>query len=522
MTFFERMAGFAWMAWLLFPTAKVMAFPSEYSQSIASAVSADDACKAGTCTLSALQIGSDLLMQRRALLSQKPNVTGNYWPHSRGPVPGQFGFTEEVGPEDLKEHLSWTWHHEHGPYATVVAGGPVIDSNKNVYLTNTDGVRKFSSDGDTLWHYKPPFKINNMPTLLDEIVLGNDEGGHAFALNMTTGEPIWEKRYGNSSGLDSGYPAAYKGTFIMGLDLGHRPPVEGGNERVVALNASTGDFLWEYRTEAPVWNFMPIFLPDENSVIFMDDSGGAYRLSLDGKQIWHNPPPEDSRHSFSDGGLMLGQNGVAYTCSNTGNTTGSEGGTGMVRAIEMEDGRTRWTKLLPHPCNNYPTVGRVNEKGLSVIVNTGSFPGSPLAEKSPHHGGVFVFDAETGALQWQYQEPVYMEPAARGDSEGFKQRMLMNSPHVVCLPAPWSSPTVDGSGAIYLGHMSGLLHVLRGPAAGSFEKDEKALSEMEPETTPGVQVYSMDLGAGYLHGGTAWAPGMMAVATCDTLHVFKF
>jgi hypothetical protein len=31
-----------------------------------------------------------------------------------------------------------------------------MDDKKNIYLTCTDGIRKFSTDGEMLWHYFPP------------------------------------------------------------------------------------------------------------------------------------------------------------------------------------------------------------------------------------------------------------------------------------------------------------------------------------------------------------------------------
>merc|ERR1719401_25176 len=194
----------------------------------------------------------------------------------------------------------------------------------------------------------------------------------------------------------------------MGIDEGHHHSNQGGNLRVVGLNATTGDQVWEHKVDLPVWNFHPVFASDD-TFLFMDFTGEPYRLSLsNGTRIWKTSLPFDV-FSFSDGGLMLGPNGVAYTCSNPGVSHGVEGQQGVVRAFRFSDGQMLWQRLLPEPCNSWPAIGRLGgaDDELSVVATIGSFPGLPGMPPIPQHAGVVALDAATGNVKWQYQAPIF-------------------------------------------------------------------------------------------------------------------
>jgi len=454
----------------------------------------------------------------------------HFWPTARGRAPGQYGITDVVVPHNLSASLSWSWHHPDGQYHTVIAGGPVIDSGKNLYLTAADGIRKFSPDGSALWHYKPPGGINNMPSLMGDYVYGNCKSGHAFALDQKTGKEVWVVRPSQSAGGDSGYPAPYDDVFVMGTDEGHDPRNEGGNKKVIALDFKTGKEVWEYKTEYPVWNVMPLF-PGDDTCVFMDFTGGLYRVGLhNGTLVWHSPAPGSDK-SFSDGGAILGSNNMAYTCSNPGDAVGSEGTPGVLRAFQLSDGKMLWEHMLPQPCNSYPSVGHLGgSPDLSVVITPGSFMGTDTM-----HGGIMAFDAFTGMPQWQFQAPIYHSPpfvppilAAYGDYQGFLERTVAGV-QFMCLPAHWSCPTITGDGAVLAGRSDGNLYVIRGPAARrngdltNFAHVEATSSlGIDYATSTGLQAEIFEAKGASLHGAAGFAPGMMAFSTCDTLYVFKF
>ena len=312
----------------------------------------------------------------------------------------------------------------------------------------------------------------------------------------------------------------------MGTDMGRDPLRPGGNSKVVVLDVDSGTQVWEYRTAQPVWNFMPLF-PGDGTCVFMDFTGGVYRLGLhNGTLLWHTPAPS-SEESFSDGGAILGPNHVAYTCSNPGSSVGFEGQQGALRAFQLSDGEMLWEQILPQPCNSYPALGHLGDgQDLSVVITPGSFMGTPTM-----HGGIMAFQASTGMPRWQYQAPVYHSPpgvvpllAAYGDYQGVLSRMAH---HVqgICLPAHWSCPTISGDGTIFAGRSDGKLYMVNGPSADDLSKLPQINSTLplgiDYPTSNGVTASVFDARGASLHGAAAFAPGMMAFGTCDSLYVFK-
>merc|ERR550539_258004 len=350
----------------------------------------------------------------------QPETAEHFWPLALGPR--QNSSTNAVLPPSLNKALSWSWHHPGGRYHTTIAGGPVIDSDKNLYLQTNDGTRKFSPDGKTLWHYQPLGDTNNEPSLMGDYVFGNTNNVFAYALDRHKGIELWSRKYAENAGGDVGYPGAHEGVYVMGVDSGTVKGHEGGNARIIGIEAMTGNKLWEYHPEWPSWNFMPLF-PGDGTLLFMDFTGGAYRLGLrNGTEIWHTAAPGTAKlsPSFGDGGMTVGANGIAYTCSNPGAMGGNEGTQGVLRAYRASDGKPLWGRILPQPCNSWPAVGRLGSgPELSVVVTPGSFMGSKVM-----HGGIMAFNAESGRLIWNFQAPPYSHfgNMAMGDLEGFLER----------------------------------------------------------------------------------------------------
>mmetsp|Transcript_10824 Transcript_10824/g.34347 ORF Transcript_10824/g.34347 Transcript_10824/m.34347 type:complete len:488 (+) Transcript_10824:99-1562(+) len=446
------------------------------------------------------------------------------WPTFRGPQTQQFGATDVMVPGSLRESLAWSWHHPKGQYATVVAGGPVLDADGNTYLTTNDGVRKFDQDGKVLWFFpQPNAQINNEISLLGDKVFGSNELGEAFAIDAKTGAAAWVTRLAADAGMDAGYPAGFDGVFVVGAGKGQDPVSVGGNVRVFGLDADSGLKLWSFAPEKPVWNFSPLF-PGDGTCLFMDFTGGVYRIGLhNGTLLWHMPSP-GAHGSFSDGGAVLGPNGAVYSCSNPSSNRGAEGTKGILRARRIDNGSLLWEQLLPQPCNSYPAVGRLGQgQDLSVAVTPGSFMGSPNL-----HGSIMAFNAATGAPQWRFNTKPYtgFMNMARGDLEGFAMRAKYDHGHEICLPAHWSSANIDGQGFVYAARSDGFVYGVRGLAAHAASEPPTtaaALANLRPdfESTPGIEVRVFDAQGASLHGAFAFAPGLVAVSTCDTLWVFR-
>jgi len=425
-------------------------------------------------------------------------------------------------PANFSKALSWSWHHPGGRYHTTIAGGPVIDGQRNLYFTTNDGIRKLNADGETLWWYQPPGDTNNQPSLVDGLLYGNTNTGFGFAVDPETGKEVWSQRYEKDAGGDVGYPGGHDGVYVMGVQAGTVKGHEGGNQRVIGIDGKTGKKLWDYRTEWPVWNLMPLF-PGEDSVVFMDFTGGVYRLGLhDGKELWHTRAPDVNKEkpSFSDGGVTVAD-GKAFACSNPKSNGGNEGTQGVLRAFRLTDGQQLWNTILPQPCNSWPAVGRLGSgPELSVVVTPGSFMGSPVM-----HGGIMALDVESGSMQWKWQAPPYSHifNMAVGDVEGAEERKKFDPKHMICLPAHWSAPLIMGDGAVLAGRSDGILYKLRAPAQHEVGVQTEKLP-VTFESSPGVTLEDkFDAQGASLHGALAAAPGMLAFSTCtDNLYVFKY
>eukprot|EP00413_Alexandrium_margalefii_P001577 CAMPEP_0204523412 /NCGR_PEP_ID=MMETSP0661-20131031/6825_1 /ASSEMBLY_ACC=CAM_ASM_000606 /TAXON_ID=109239 /ORGANISM="Alexandrium margalefi, Strain AMGDE01CS-322" /LENGTH=483 /DNA_ID=CAMNT_0051529111 /DNA_START=52 /DNA_END=1503 /DNA_ORIENTATION=+ len=475
------------------------------------------ACAAAALALEAAAVSLHSHMELGA-----PSSAQYYWPHARGRV-GHYSMTNLVGPSDLNTSLAWSWHHPLGRYHTTLVGAPLLDDQKNIYLTSEDGVRKFSPDGKTVWYYATTHgPVPTCASLWGGAVFGNTQDGWVFALDMRTGQERWAVQKAAAIAGDTAYVEAHDGIVVTGVD----PTPTGGAMRLLGLDAKDGSTLWEYRSDACLWNVMPVFTGD-GAFVVMDTAGGVHKHALHNSTLhWKASPPLVSRMSISDGGVMVGPDGTSYTCSNY-QGSGQQGMHGALRAYHPQNGKLLWDRFLDLPCNSWPVV---SQDGHSVIVPSGAFVNSPAAEnvglllrfrKTPGDMRAFslslgndelstyglpevtaavkAFDTRSGQPQWTTELPPYGRLSARGDEEGLPARQKLGI-RTICLPAQFGSPTISRDGTVYVGRADGRLYAVES-GTGRYR--------------------TFDTGAGFLHPGTSWAPGMMAVASCDGLFVWK-
>eukprot|EP00747_Dinoflagellata_sp_TGD_P200693 gnl/TRDRNA2_/TRDRNA2_74116_c0_seq1.p1 gnl/TRDRNA2_/TRDRNA2_74116_c0~~gnl/TRDRNA2_/TRDRNA2_74116_c0_seq1.p1 ORF type:complete len:397 (-),score=40.92 gnl/TRDRNA2_/TRDRNA2_74116_c0_seq1:86-1204(-) len=368
---------------------------------------------------------------------------------------------------------------------------------------------------------------------MDGRVYTSTVDGFALALDMQTGEEVWRRKFCDEIGQDKDYAEAYHGVLLLG---GNRSSKDGaGAEVMYALNGTDGAHLWEFRPENTLWNFNPIYR--EDSIVVMDVTGGVYRVGLyDGKLMWHTPPPEEYRHfgSFTDGGVILGPDGTAYACSNNGH--GGAQTPGALRAYRFEDGKKLWDVTLANPCTSWPAIATDNSWG---VVPSGNFVNNPLITLLPlwlpnrikialHFTSLFLgswmrripgftwipvtyteviaFEPKTGKQIWRHRLPNWERLAGKGDEEGIFDESPPNFHG--CLPTSFGTPTISDNSTVYVGHVSGLLWRL-----GDFNGDGIIDGETE--------VSSYDCDSAFLPNAQAWAPGLMATATCFGMYVFK-
>ena len=428
----------------------------------------------------------------------------HFWASGRGNFP-EYAVSVYSAPFELSESFAWQWHHPLGRFATLTYGA-AIDEGSNIYLSCADGVRKFDRDGTMLWEYLSlPAEVMNAPSVYNGAVYVSDTHGHVFALDMQSGERIWRTRVSATIGQDNGFNMVHAGIAISACSWREPSPNGGANHKIKALNASTGGRLWTFEPDTPVWNFLPLFVEDD-SFVFQDMTGKVYRLILStGALVWK---AGGLNGTWTDGGVAVGPNGLVYAVNNNrplrhSTTTKSEPGPGTLSAYNLTSGELVWAITTPRPPNNAPAIGRVkNVPGLSVVMPL-CFQGQPGATCD-----VQVYDAETGGLRWVFHGPSQDGPLQAGDREGIAARSK-HGVRPVCLPNGWSAPTIDAEGTVFVGNEMGKFFALR-----DLDGDGVTFGEGE------VAFY--DTKAAFAGSSSpAVAPGLLAVASCDSLFVFK-
>jgi len=420
----------------------------------------------------------------------------DFWPSGRG-AQGQFGWSSSLsGPFDLK--LAWSWHHPEGRFHTLTYG-TAVDAGGNIFLSAADAIRKFSPNGQLLWEHKTlPAQMPNAASLADGRVYSSDTTGRVFALSMETGQELWSTKVCHEIAQDNGFVTVSDGVVVAATDAAN-----AGEENVAVrgFSASDGALLWTYKPDVNVWNFMGSPTGD-GSVLFQDQAGKAYRLRLrDGSLLWK---AGGSPGSWTDGTASLGANGVFYTPHNDLSRTSSftADTPGHLSARNASDGALLWSITTPRPPNNAPALGKVyGHPGLSVVQPMGQqvMKGAPT--------DVYAYDAATGATRWVFRGPAQKGFLQAGDMDGSVIR-LASGVRPVCLPNPWSAPTIDASGTVYVGNQDGLFFGLR---------DLNGDGVVEG---PG-EVSSFDTRAAFSgSAGPSLAPGRVLVASCDSLFVF--
>jgi len=541
-----------------------------------------------------------LLLLWTAHAAAEPRV--HHWPNVRGHI-GSYGLSSVKVPRNFSNgRPSWKWTHPNGQYGTTVVGGPVIDYDKNLYIVEMTSLHKFSPDGRLLWSTPPQYaeKPNchfpDGPSLMGESVYVTTTCGELCCLDIASGRYRWGGRcrqYFPSTGGDSKYVTGHAGVVIIGTD----DAGGGGSKHVVAVNGTDGSKLWQFQPDVPTWNNMGMF-PGDDTVLIQDWDSRAYRLGLtNGSLIWKSGGKSRKRmpyHPYSetwtDGGLLLGADGVAYAVSSSGHQDVSSKAFagGGIHAHRASDGEMLWETDLNHPVLTWPvSVKLEGETSFTVFVfpsagahqNCQVWEGKEGDLKAYFLGGlpevvmnfclvalllavgwscvrqgtrpsllrlllvlvlaaacalayqgysywsarqavwewynsgetpseIVALDADTGKMKYKYVLDVFRRPTAKGDQEGVLQKAATQPWRALCCPVAYSSPSVDGEGVVYIGHMSGTIFGVKDwDRNGAITEDE---------------VYRFDAEGAFLHSGPAFAPGLFAFTTCDQLFVWRF
>ena len=121
-----------------------------------------------------------------------------------------------------------------------------------IYLTG--GANAFAFDartGEPVWHWEPELEAGRVPSwqgvvLGDGLVFFGTRSGEVLALRQETGELVWATRVGSREQTRgetvTAAPMYSRGKVFVGLANGDI----GGQGRVLALDAATGEVEWTF------------------------------------------------------------------------------------------------------------------------------------------------------------------------------------------------------------------------------------------------------------------------------------
>mmetsp|Transcript_21503 Transcript_21503/g.50057 ORF Transcript_21503/g.50057 Transcript_21503/m.50057 type:complete len:523 (-) Transcript_21503:89-1657(-) len=430
-----------------------------------------------------------------------------FWPSAHGQL-AQYSRSQWEGPADLNSSLSWQWHHPASRYQ-IFTVGTLIDDKMNVYLATTDAIRKFTDSGELLWAYTPPGGISAMPCLYESAVYGTSSFGSVFAVSMVTGKQLWVKKVAPSI-ADVGMAQALEGVLVVATNV---DSTASANTVVRGVSAANGEQIWEYRPDAPVWSFLALFVGEHKkpTFVFQDIEGRAYRTHLlTGELEWK---VGGRNGTWTDSAVMFGSH-LVYAVTLHGCCCGpcvgkvrglGEKTPGTLAAYRVHDGSLVWSRTLRRPPSGIPAVGHLGPGGRDVVIMPVGKPCGPMAPSD-----VFLYDANSGepAGHWSAGRSPHLTCA--GDLEGLEYRRTHGLREHCNSPA-WSGPTIDSKGTVYLGNQDGNFYAVH------FKKFRDGDGKVDLRG----EVSMVDTGAAFTSPGSAHAPGMVSIASCDGLYVFK-
>lgn len=247
--------------------------------------------------------------------------------------------------------------------------------------------------GDELWQADLEIDTQVPPRVDDGVVYisttfvgsglqPNPQGrARVFALNAASGEPIWEFETENYA-LQT--PAKFQNSLYVGGGFQGPEKVEqGGYVRIYALDAASGSVRWAYEA---IDGFPKGLYAAEQVVVFVGYQDFATGVDAQtGEQRWR-------RDTGNWVPTLMGDEELVYFGS--ANT--------VVHALRAVDGEPVWNFNIPAGSFNYLLGAPVRHQDSLYFLT--------------QHGDILALDVETGSLRWQVSTGI--EAARTGLSIG--------------------------------------------------------------------------------------------------------
>ena len=208
--------------------------------------------------------------------------------------------------------------------ASHVESTPFISQGKLYFTAGADGIYCIDAlEGQEIWHYAGVHADMSPVVHNGKVYFGTGYGNYRiYAVDAQTGNELWSKQMPYPVW---GSPSAYENLVFFGLGRGNfsdSAAIPAG--KVVALDAETGDIVWEHEAKDAVLTAIAI----QNSyVIFGSRDGSVYCLqATDGKRHWQTG---------------LGDP-VVSSPAVTPDTVYAATKKGHVYALSTDDGKVKW------------------------------------------------------------------------------------------------------------------------------------------------------------------------------------
>ncbi|CAK0847572.1 unnamed protein product, partial [Prorocentrum cordatum] len=358
------------------------------------------------------------------------------------------------------------------------------------------------------------------------MLVGSTTSGYLFALALDSGEELWAIKASDEIAGVKGAVSGKNGIVVAATKRctdrycykyrNQTNPFVPGNQVILGLIAADGSAAWQFKPQSPVWNFVPQYGKDNDTLMFNDFEGTTYCLDLlTGALLWQH---DGSMGTYTQAnavywptGNMIFAVGVAEYDHRFCNPFPAPGilphcGTwpgspGWVRALNATSGRLKWESDTPEPPAS-AGVGMMHQPKHTRLILT---MGHNCWHNSPSQ--IWAFDPQNGAFRWSRIGPTLWSNHCAGDLEGGDIRRAMGG-RATCSPGAWSAPAIDAFGDLYIGSQVGELQ-----RWGSLDGSTGAR---------GITLLStLTTGVAFQDQAISFAPGLMAVATCTSLVVFQ-
>lgn len=301
---------------------------------------------------------------------------------------------------------------------TVVDGVAYIANLYTIYAVDI-------STGDIIWETELENPIYDSPAVVNDVLYIGDQNRLVYALDITDGTILWTRDEEQSFSLSRALTTVFGDVIYM--STGSDNNLNNGWLR--ALDAATGEMLWEYETVNSARENSPTVT---NEIVYIGDAyGNLYALdSTNGEELW----VFESGHNWVKSSATI-HDGIVYTVISQVLPDDGTFDVAMydayIYALDAETGDEIWTEpIVEHAAQEgatssptvyngrlyvgiYHTLFSINIETADIEweFETGSFiSSSPTVAEDvvytgSHDYSIYAVDTETGSEIWSLETP---------------------------------------------------------------------------------------------------------------------